>query len=201
MKLSILICHLTERAKQLEKLLGVLQPQITNPEEVEIIIREDDGNETVGLKRNELLSLAIGDYVCFVDDDDMVPDYYVSMILTAIDTQWLSYPVLNYVDVTEENTVVTHYKSPDVVGFKGHYTVGDGPPQTFIHSLRYKEWKTVDGIHQRCPNHLNPVRRELALKAGFTEKDHGEDMDFSMALLPLLKTEVFVDKVMYFYRK
>lgn len=199
MKLSILICHLTERAKQLEKLLGVLRPQITTPEEVEIIIREDDGNETVGLKRNELLSLASGDYVCFVDDDDMVPDYYVAEILKIINSpyehDWYIPEPAKYIPCCVENAL------PHVIGLKGHYTVGDGPPQTFIHSIRYKEWKTVDGIHQRCPNHINPVRWELALKAGFTEKDHGEDHDFSMALLPLLKTEVFVDKVMYYYRK
>jgi glycosyltransferase involved in cell wall biosynthesis len=133
---------------------------------VEIIVEGDAGEMTVGKKRNILLEKASGDYVCFVDDDDMVPDYYVSHILAAIGTEWLSYPVLNYVDVrAEQNAVVTHHKNPDVVGLKGHYTVGDGKPQTFIHSLRYKEWKTVDGIYQRNPNHLNPVRRELALKA------------------------------------
>lgn len=201
MKLSILICHLTERAKQLEKLLGVLRPQRTSSEEVEILIREDDGNETVGLKRNELLSFAIGDYVCFVDDDDMVPDYFVGEILKAIDKSGTSPPKPVAQSPFEHVEPAIMTASPDVIGLKGHYTVGDGPPQTFIHSIRYKEWKTVDGIHQRCPNHLNPVKRELALKAGFTEKDHGEDHDYSMALLPLLKTEVFVDKVMYFYRK
>ena len=201
MRLSILICHLEGRAT-FKPLLETLKLQIENlsfkdSKGVEIIVETDNGEMTVGKKRNILLEKASGDYVCFVDDDDMVPDYFVAEILKAIVSRnWFIPEPAKFIPGS-----VGWSLWPHVIGLKGHYTVGDGKPQTFIHSIRYKEWKTVDGIHQRCPNHLNPVKRELALKAGFTEKDHGEDLDYSMALLPLLKTEVFVDRVMYYYRK
>jgi len=194
MNLSILICHLQGRDTTLDPLLKTLRQQQTP--DIEIIVEADNGEITVGKKRNILLEKAKGDYVCFVDDDDMVPEYYVEEILKAIvSSKWFIPEPAKFIPCYTENVW------PHVIGLKGHYTVGNGKPQTFIHSIRYTEWKTVDGIHQRCPNHLNPVKRELAIKAGFTEKSHGEDLDYSMALLPLLKTEVFVDKVMYYYRK
>lgn len=179
MKLSILILTIPERADKLKRLLDVLQPQV--PESVEIIVKEElpsgEGGPTIGANRNAAVADSIGEYICFVDDDDLVPEYYVERILKAIDTK------------------------PDVVGMSGHYIVGQNKPQLFVHSMQYKEWLTVDGVHQRCPNHLNPVKREIALQVPYPEKNHGEDQDYSMALLPLLKTEVMVDGIMYFYLK
>jgi hypothetical protein len=57
--------------------------------------------------------------------------------------------------------------------------------------VQYREWFTDSaGVHYRSPNHLNPVRRELALEAGFPAKIyHGEDHEFSRRLLPLIKSE------------
>ena len=161
--------------------MAVLRPQLPVDESVEMIIKEelpvDQGGPTIGANRNAALADSTGEYICFVDDDDLVPEYYVERILNAIETK------------------------PDVIGIKGHYIVGDGKPQLFVHSMQFKEWLTVDGVHQRCPNHLNPVKRELALQVPYNEKNHGEDQDYSMALLPLLKTEVMVEGLMYFYLK
>lgn len=159
--------------------------------DVELLIETDNGEMTIGAKRNILLDRAIGDYVCFIDDDDMVPDYYVEEILRAIG----------------EDDVRTG-GAPDAIGIKGHYFEAQKSAQVFIHSIQYDSWFTQDGVFYRPPNHLNPVKRELALKAGFPEKDHGEDHDYSMKMLSILdmdpefaKTEVFIDKVMYFYHK
>jgi len=88
MKLSILILTIQARNKKLKRLEDILRPQLT--EEVELIIKENlahaDGGPIIGANRNEALSDAIGDYVCFVDDDDIVPDYYVEEILKAIES-------------------------------------------------------------------------------------------------------------------
>jgi hypothetical protein len=43
------------------------------------------------------------------------------------------------------------------------------------------------------------VRRELALQAGFPEVAFAEDYEYSMRLLPLLKTEVLITEPMYHY--
>jgi hypothetical protein len=187
-KLSILICHLAGRGPQLARLRAVLDPQVCDA--VEILVETDNGEMPVGKKRNILLDRAQGDYICFIDDDDMVPDYYVAEILAAI------------VPDKDGNT-------PDVVGIVGHYFHGDRPPQKFVHSVRYSDWHIErSGQMNRTPNHLNPLRRSLALKAGFPEIDHGEDFEYSQRVSKLLnedpefsKTEVFIDKVMYEYRK
>jgi len=180
-KLSILILTIPSRADKLERLMKILRQQIPVDGSVELITKENraipEGGPTIGENRNAALADAIGDYVCFIDDDDVVCDTYIAEIIKATAS------------------------CPDVVGLKGHYILGGNKPELFVHSIQYTEWKTVDGVHQRCPNHLNAVKRELALQVGFTPKNHGEDCDYSMALRPLLKTEVMPEPILYFYLK
>ena len=54
---------------------------------MEVLESSDNGDMLLGDKRNLLLDQATGDYVAFVDDDDMVADTYIEDILTAIDEQ------------------------------------------------------------------------------------------------------------------
>lgn len=172
-KLSILICSLGSRVDKLQRLLNVLQPQAHN--DVEIIVKTDEGQIPIGRKRNLLLDEAQGEYVCFVDDDDLVSEDYVSKILSAIETK------------------------PDCCGLQGIITFQGSSPRMFIHSLKYKEWFEQNKIYYRCPNHLNPVKRELALQVKFPESNFGEDRDYSTRLLPLLKEERFIPGVIYHY--
>ena len=46
---------------------------------------------------------------------------------------------------------------------------------------------------------MNPIKKDLAEKVKFVDKNHGEDSDFSVKIRPLLKTEVYIDKIIYFY--
>lgn len=173
--LSILICSLTQRFKTLKELTEELKKQKTD--RVEILIEIDGGQITTGAKRNLLLERAKGDYVAFVDDDDMVSDDYVSKILKAIET------------------------CPDCCGMEGIITFQKRQERRlFVHSIQHKEWYEMDKVYYRCPNHLSPVKRELALQTGFPDKTIGEDRDYSMRLLPLLKTEVYIDGPIYFYK-
>jgi glycosyltransferase involved in cell wall biosynthesis len=179
-KLSILIPSLytQERIDLFSRLKCVLYPQLTP--DVEIIPLIDHGEISIGVKRNHLLSMAKGEYISFVDDDDLVSSNYVQQILNAIAT------------------------GPDVVGIKLiHYLNGYLLGKT-EHSIKYKEWKNTmggDGLWQftRCPNHLNPVKRELALRAGFPDKVYGEDKDYSLNLVKLISTEVMIHHPIYYY--
>jgi glycosyltransferase involved in cell wall biosynthesis len=173
MKLSILIVSLESREKLADRLLDVLEQQ--RQPDIEILFNIDDGKKIIGTKRNELLRQATGDYVSFVDDDDLVSPNYISNVLNAIKS------------------------GPDCVGIKGVMTTNGENPKTFIHSLKYKSWFEKDGIYYRSPNHLNPIKRKLALKVGFPEKNHGEDHDFSMGVYPLLKEEEFIKEPIYYY--
>lgn len=176
MKLSILICHLKSRAESLTALLGCLTDQILFPEDIEILVEGDNGEITTGAKRNILLDRAQGEYIAFIDDDDLVTLDYIDSVLQAIKD------------------------SPDAVGIVGKMFCLNGKDGTFNHSIRYKEWQNLSGgVYLRPPNHLNPVRREHALSVRFPDKVIGEDQDYSMCLLPLLKTEVMIEHPIYLY--
>lgn len=177
MKLSILICHLPKRIESFKDLILDLNWQKTSyPGQAEILV--DEGPEKVGLKRQRLLEKAEGEYVCFVDDDDKVAPYYVKSILSAIES------------------------GPDCAGIVGIYTLNGQNPWRFEHSIRFKEWGTdhANRTYLRTPNHLNPIKRELALKAGFnSDMSFGEDHDFSNRIRPFLNTEIMIEEPIYFY--
>jgi len=181
-KLSILVLTIPERADKLNRLENILRPHLPIDNSVELIISEDlparDGGLTIGARRNAALEIAQGEYVCFVDDDDIVTYDYIQEILKAIESK------------------------PDVVGIKGHYIKGKNDPELFIQSIDYGDWfKGEDGIYYRPPTHLNPVKRELAMQVKFPNKNQGEDRDYSLALRKLLKTEVMLDNPIYVYYK
>lgn len=177
-RLSILICSVKQRQDLLKRLLESLQKQKTP--EIEILTEVDDGNIKIGKKRNMLLEKAKGDYLCFIDDDDLVSEDYVKKILSAI------------------------HNNPDCCSLEGIYTVDGKNPTRFIHSVDYNKWETVtengETVYLRCPNHLNAVKRELAVIVGFKDElSQGEDRDYSERLLPLLKTESKINGSIYKY--
>ncbi len=188
-RLSILVCSITERRDDLRNLLASLNAQInalpvTGRRMVETHVLIDggaaSGGLSIGAKRQRLLGRAVGEYVAFIDDDDAVAPDYVSRILAALETM------------------------PDCVGFTLRRIVprwvsrGDGDGGLWVHSKRFTEH--AEG--ERPINHLNPVRRELALQAGFRDESWGEDSAYAARLAPLLAggSESFIDgPPMYFY--
>jgi glycosyltransferase involved in cell wall biosynthesis len=174
--LSVLTCSLKNRSRVFNRLENILKKQIFNTNQVEMLANIDNGEKTIGCKRNELLKAANGQYVVFVDDDDIVSGDYIFKILTAL-----------------------NYNDPDCCGIEGQIIAKNQMPKKFMHSIRYRDWYEKDGIYYRCPNHLNPIRKELALSVGFEDLSTGEDMEFSVKILPLLKTEVFIQGMLYYY--
>lgn len=180
-KLCILIPTLKIRSQLLSNLLDILLPQITSRplQDVKILIEVDNTELTIGAKRNLLTTKAHNlynpDYIVFVDDDDTLSPDYIEKIMKAIES------------------------NPDVIGIVGQQTTNGENPRTFIHSLKYNSWFEKNKIYYRNPNHLNPIKTEIALKVKFPNKSFGEDKDYSMAILPLLKTEVFIPETIYYY--
>ncbi len=177
-KLSILICGLAGRHKTLSKLLLTLQPQADN-QPVEILISIDSGTLSIGQKRQRLLEHSIGQYACFIDDDDEVPAFYVTSILDSLQC----------------NREATH------CSLNGQLIWPNGLHQAFEHSTRHVKWETKNGMHFRPPNHLNAIRRDLALQAGFSDNNFGEDREYSEKLrdLGVLTCEAYVVPILYFY--
>lgn len=172
-KFSILICSLDSRWAYLNRLLERLKPQMTD--EVEVLVNSDRREVTIGAKRNMLVSWATGQYVAFVDDDDLVSEKYTSKILRAIRSE------------------------PDCVGIEGTMTTDGVNPKKFIHSIKYRNWFERNGIYYRCCNHLNPIRKDIVVQVPFPEINSGEDHNFSMMVKPLLHKESYISEPIYFY--
>jgi glycosyltransferase involved in cell wall biosynthesis len=86
MKLSILVCSVLNRRNSfLPLILEELNKQTHNKTDVEVICVVDNKTRMLGIKRNDLVNIAQGDYISFVDDDDKLSPDYVSELLKAID--------------------------------------------------------------------------------------------------------------------
>lgn len=184
--LSILICSMHRRKHYLERLSTILKPQLTSG--VEVLCSVDNGEESIGSKRQRLLESAKGEYIAFIDDDDTVSSDYVKLVLNAIKSK---------PDVVGMHLTMM---SVDAMELQGVIT-GDT-----YHSLKYTTWydEPLPGIphcrkYFRNPNHLNPVKKDLALRVGFPSISMGEDRAYSSLLLPHLKTEQYIEKPIYFY--
>jgi glycosyltransferase involved in cell wall biosynthesis len=180
MKLSILICTLESRSHYLKRLLSILDVQKT--EEVEILTNLDNGEKSIGWKRNELLKSSKGEYICFIDDDDTVSDNYISSILECIE------------------------KSPDAIGLELVYYKNRAIHGIAYHSIKNMGWWEEDIIHPRYNmayyrfiNHLNSVKRELAIQCIFPDENAGEDLNYSEQLVSLLKKEEYITGPIYHY--
>lgn len=176
-KLSILIPSIRERQLSLDQLTTELNNQI-GKKTVEVLSLSDNREMSIGQKRNMLLMQSTGEYVAFIDDDDGVSHDYIEKVLKALS------------------------KNPDCSSLTGDIIFSDGYARPFIHSLRYDRW--IDDhqgkVYYRPPNHLNAVRRNIAVQVGFPPWNNGEDRAFSMGIKPLIKREEWIEGVIYNYK-
>jgi hypothetical protein len=164
--------------------MGILQPQV-EALHAEVLIEKDDGKISVGAKRNMLLSKATRKYCAFVDDDDTVSHNYVLKIIEAI-----------------ERGAKDRGSHVDCIGMCGYIMEGTTRTWQFRHSVTVGRWckDKAKKILYRTPNHLNPIRSNLAKRVLFPEISWGEDKAYSDGLKSMLKTEVFIEEPIYFYK-
>lgn len=179
-KLSILIPTLESRGLKLKELLESLNHK-PYKNELEILLEYDDGENTIGHKRNILLDRAIGEYTVFIDDDDLVTPDYLTHIFKGIK------------------------KGVDCISLRGVISWDGINHELFEHSLRYNEWRTTETgpiKYERTINHLNPIKSKISKQFSFLPISYGEDEMWSKAIHEsgLLKTEHFVDAVTYHYQ-
>jgi hypothetical protein len=175
---TILVPTLGQREELFQRLMGVLLPQLDEHEgRVRVLAWRNNGQPSISEIRDALLATAGTDYVSFVDDDDLVPDYYVAEIVKALDER------------------------PDHVGFKIKYTTNDEHGEIVDHSLRWGKWgRTYDGQLYRDVTHIDPVKTEHAVRARFyARRGRAEDRVWVKQVRQHLATEVYIDKIMYHY--
>jgi hypothetical protein len=186
--LTIMVPTLVEREGLFKALMMELQRQcllLSDPTWVEVIWQQDSGEITIGAKRQKLLETARGEYVCSVDDDDLVEPSYIRDLLS---------------------TIIRANPPVDCVVFEGRLTCDGRFGGRFDFDLCHKTYKNVGDLFLRTPNHLCPIRREIALAVGYKEKNFGEDSDYAQRIFPKLSTQAVVKnaagekKVLYHYR-
>ena len=181
--LDICICSLENRAEKLKRLMSILRPQLSSYA-AEIHVELDDGEMTIGQKRNRLMYNCGRKYISFIDDDDIVAGNYVQLIIEAIQK-----------GQERLGTLL------DCVGMCGYIVEKGQWTWQFRHSVTVNNWckDKQNKIYFRTPNHLNPIRLEIAQQCSFPNVSHGEDKAYSDQVKGLCRTEEFIETPIYFY--
>jgi len=178
MILSVLIPTLPERRLLFNDVHETLLKQrqaLPQRDSIEIVSLMDQGQRSIGKKRNELKHLAKGEYIVFVDDDDAVAESYLEAITEGI---------LRY--------------SSDVVTFHALVTLNGSDPKTCIYSSAYECDANLPTHYERLPNHLCPVRAKIA--PDFRDISFGEDAQYARDLKPKIASDAHIAEVLYYYR-
>jgi glycosyltransferase involved in cell wall biosynthesis len=188
-KFSILMLSIPERIPSMTSAVKHLQEQadaLGQGKAVEILVLLDNRSKSISEKRNDLLQMARGKYIAFLDDDDAVSKDYMSKILTAIDE--------NDVDCISFNQWCSINGEPMDVEF------GIGNPHGQL-------WRDEDGFLgdiKRPPYHMCLWRREIAQSEAFNpvygaNGQSSEDIDWLMRLYPKIQTEHHIEDALHGY--
>lgn len=188
-KFSILMLSIPERIESMKTAVQHLQEQADatgQGKAVEILVLLDNRSKSISEKRNNLLQMARGKYIAFLDDDDAVSKEYMSKILKAIDE--------NDVDCISFNQWCSLDGEPMDVEF------GIGNPHGQL-------WRDEDGFLgdiKRPPYHMCLWRRDIAVTEEFkpvygANGQSSEDIDWLMRLYPKIQTEHHIEDSLHGY--
>lgn len=177
--LTIAIPTIESRKVQFEALVDGIQRQIdlNGAQELVEIISECDNKEiSIGKKRDNLIRKAKGKYLVMIDDDDTISRYYIQDVLEGC---------MSDADCIGYYEQIHHARKMSVI------------------TLRADKWTSEPGNGgdlQRTPFFKVPIKTEICQQVGCADMRFAEDEDFANRIKPLLKTEYFIEKIMYHYR-
>jgi glycosyltransferase involved in cell wall biosynthesis len=180
--LSILTPSVPNRIENnLKSLMEKVKNQIEQhgyQKKVEHLICIDNRIRTIGRKRDNLVQMALGKYVAFVDDDDDIAENYVFELINAIE---------NNPDV-------------DVITFKQNCFIENYPKSLVVFGLNYEGQPYMPNARfTRKPYHVCAWKRDLAKNYHFPSMNYGEDYMWVCRLWEVAKTEHFIDKILHAY--
>lgn len=176
MELSILICSTDTRLDNfLLRSYKMLNEQAKQYAGVEVLALVDNKRRTVGQKRNDLIAIANGKYVAFVDDDDIVEPDYIQELLQQ----------------TKEGT--------DVICFGARRYVNGVHDRDVKYGVQFRKDSDTPGLYYRIPNHLMCFKRDLACEISYDDISCGEDSAWAKKMLYKIKTQTTINKVLYHY--
>ena len=186
-RLSILIPSIIEREHLFSPLIIELQNQINKcytdhpalgTSLVHTYITETftNGGLSIGKKREWLLNIALGTYICFLDDDDQVSPDYIETLLRLC------------------------YEDKDVCTFR-NFSTFDNYWTVVDMDLEHEENEqaTPENIVKRKPWHICPVKAEHAKGIEFPDSNYGEDWVWFEQVLKNCKTQAKTNKIIHRY--
>lgn len=178
-KLSILIPTIPRRYKTFfPSLVDELLRQIGDRKDVEIVGLFDNKLRKIGEKRQDLLNLAKGEYLVFIDDDDRVaPDYIVSVI-----------------DAIYGNPTA------DCIVYDCIWTQNGETPRLCKYGIEYDYWLSADKKNWTgLPAHTMVYKSSIAKKHLYDHINYQEDVNWVRRASKDIKNQVRINKVLYYY--
>ena len=178
-KLSILVLTVPSRLSFFyPRIMKQLLDQCDSFPEVEILGLFDNKKRTVGEKRQDLLNIARGEYLVFIDDDDRIADDYVSTIIDAL----INHPET---DCVVFDCICTTNNSKMVYGKYG---------------IEYDYYEdTVNNMWYGKPAHTMVYKSSIAKEHVYSSTNFGEDVDWVKRACIDIKHQTRIDKVLYYY--
>lgn len=181
--LSVLIPSIPRRQDKLAGLLEALEKQAQA--DLEVLVLMDNCRRPLGTKRNELMQLARGKFVCHIDDDEMISDDFAAKLL----------PLLR-----------SCHEETDLVAYDAKVTIDGGTPfrvRTYmdypVDPVQLREDGTYGDI-RRPPWHWCAWRRELAVDFEFPTKYYGEDWAWLVQVTPNVRRWEKIDEMLFHHR-
>ena len=218
---SILITAIPERYHSVQPLLhNLLEKQaVARMPDVELLYLMDNRRRPVGAKRNDMLAMAKGEYVSFIDDDDEVSVDYVQKIYRAIVKARKS--ELASAGINGRNQDGSFKVNQiDVICFPQRATLN---PAGVTHECTYslKHWKDREPEKRRVlaqamkdgkpilntldwtgpPAHTMVWRLDCIKDCRFPDQNYGEDVDFVDQACELAKNELVLNGAPLYYYK
>jgi len=177
-KLTILVATIPNRIDNYYlRLMKDLINQTRDFPTVELIALFDNKKISIGKKRDELLRLANGEYLVFIDDDDRISPDYVCEIMKALDTN----------------------PTTDCVVFDCICCINSGAPTLCKYGVELEYNDTVKGSWTGKPAHTMVYKSVIAKRHLYTDMGAGEDMDWVKRACKDIRIQTRIDKVLYYY--
>jgi hypothetical protein len=190
-KLSILILSIPSRFDQVRKLIDKVELQIGDRQDVEVLCLMDNKSMHIWEKRNELMGIARGSHLTWLDDDDDIADNYVDRL----------------------TLVIQNSPNTDVISFNQICYLNGQEARVFAKMGNPHETVVIDQSKGRFRDTLRPPyhwccwKTSLAasepFRASFSHGDKGqstEDIDWLRRLYPKVEEDVHVDEFLHIYR-
>ena len=202
---SVLISGIPERYHTVQPLLfSLLETQsAARIPDIELCYLLDNKRRTVGAKRNALLDMARGEYVSFIDDDDLVATDYVQRTHRAIGLARKSEAPADVICFPQRATLHPHMITHECTYSLAYWRDRKPEDRRQLAPAPGKDGQPLPNVllWTGPPAHTMAWRRATIGDTRFAEKQFGEDVDWVDEVCAKAATEVRLEcEPLYFYK-